>query len=91
VPVVWIHDYHLMLAATTIRQVAEEQDLTCKIGFFLHIPFPPWDIIKIFPWHDLILQVRRGVFYQTHPLHACATTRPLYGGTHGQTHRRTES
>ena len=39
------------------RQVAEEEDLPCKIGFFLHIPFPPWDMIKIFPWHDLILQV----------------------------------
>jgi len=56
VPLIWIHDYHLMLAATTIRQVAEEENLLCKIGYFLHIPFPPWDMIKIFPWHDLILQ-----------------------------------
>jgi len=56
VPVIWIHDYHLMLAATTIRQVAEEENLMCKIGFFLHIPFPPWDMVKIFPWHDHILQ-----------------------------------
>ena len=56
VPIVWIHDYHLMLAATTIRSIAEEKDIPCKIGFFLHIPFPPWDMIKIFPWHDLILQ-----------------------------------
>ena len=56
VPIVWIHDYHLMLAATTIRQVAEDKDILCKIGFFLHIPFPPWDMVKIFPWHDLILQ-----------------------------------
>jgi len=56
VPLVWIHDYHLMLAATTIRQVAEEEDIPCKIGFFLHIPFPPWDMVKIFPWHDLVLQ-----------------------------------
>ena len=57
VPLIWIHDYHLMLAATTIRQVAEEEDIPCKIGFFLHIPFPPWDMVKIFPWHDLVLQV----------------------------------
>lgn len=56
VPLVWIHDYHLMLAATTIRQVAEEEDIPCKIGYFLHIPFPPWDMIKIFPWYDDILQ-----------------------------------
>ncbi|XP_059085685.1 uncharacterized protein LOC131882533 isoform X3 [Tigriopus californicus] len=56
VPLVWIHDYHLMLAANTIRQKAEEENLQCKIGFFLHIPFPPWDIMKIFPWEDMILQ-----------------------------------
>ena len=57
VPLVWIHDYHLMLAANTIRQVADEENLSCKIAFFLHIPFPPWDIVKIFPWCDMILQV----------------------------------
>ena len=45
-----------MLAATTIRSLAEEKEIPCKIGFFLHIPFPSWDIIRIFPWHDLILQ-----------------------------------
>ena len=56
VPIIWIHDYHLMLAATTIRLLAEETNIQCKIGFFLHIPFPAWDLIKIFPWHDLILQ-----------------------------------
>uniref|UniRef100_A0A7M5XCU2 Trehalose-6-phosphate synthase n=1 Tax=Clytia hemisphaerica TaxID=252671 RepID=A0A7M5XCU2_9CNID len=56
VPIVWIHDYHLMLAANTIRQVADEENLQCKLGFFLHIPFPPWDIVKILPWHDMILQ-----------------------------------
>ncbi len=52
----WIHDYHLMLAANTVRQVADEENLSCKIGFFLHIPFPPWDLLKIFPWEDMILQ-----------------------------------
>ena len=37
--------------------MADEENLPCKIGFFLHIPFPPWDIVKIFPWEDMILQV----------------------------------
>ena len=46
-----------MLAANTIRQVAEEENLSCKIGFFLHIPFPSYDIAKIFPWEDMIIQV----------------------------------
>ncbi|KAF4532499.1 hypothetical protein B566_EDAN003075 [Ephemera danica] len=56
VPVVWIHDYQLLVAATTIRQVAEEENLRCKLGFFLHIPFPSWDIMRLFPWDDQILQ-----------------------------------
>ena len=45
-----------VLAANTIRQVAVEENLSCKLGFFLHIPFPPWDLAKIFPWNDMILQ-----------------------------------
>ncbi|XP_026465717.1 alpha,alpha-trehalose-phosphate synthase [UDP-forming]-like isoform X3 [Ctenocephalides felis] len=55
-PLVWIHDYHLMLAANWLRQATEENDLPCKLGFFLHIPFPPWDIFRLFPWSDEILQ-----------------------------------
>ena len=47
-----------MLAANTIRQVADEENLSCKIGFFLHIPFPSWDIVKIFPWVDIVIQVQ---------------------------------
>ncbi|CAG0898880.1 unnamed protein product, partial [Darwinula stevensoni] len=56
IPLVWIHDYHLMLAANHIRQQCEEENLKCKLGFFLHIPFPPWDIFRLFPWDDEVLQ-----------------------------------
>lgn len=45
-----------MLAANWIRQRADEKRLRCKLGFFLHIPFPPWDIFRLFPWADEILQ-----------------------------------
>ncbi|XP_013142422.1 PREDICTED: alpha,alpha-trehalose-phosphate synthase [UDP-forming] [Papilio polytes] len=55
-PIVWVHDYHLMLAANWIRQRVEEDDLKCKLAFFLHIPFPPWDIFRLFPWSDEVLQ-----------------------------------
>ncbi|CAG0881639.1 unnamed protein product [Cyprideis torosa] len=55
-PIVWIHDYHLMVAANTIRTAALEEGLTCRIGFFLHIPFPCYDIFRILPWGDQILQ-----------------------------------
>lgn len=55
VPIVWIHDYHLMLAANTIRAICDEEGLDIRMGFFLHIPFPSFDIIRIFPWVDEIL------------------------------------
>ncbi len=54
-PIVWVHDYHLMLAANTIRNICDEEGLEIKMGFFLHIPFPSFDIIRIFPWVDEIL------------------------------------
>ncbi|XP_037927128.1 alpha,alpha-trehalose-phosphate synthase [UDP-forming]-like [Hermetia illucens] len=56
VPIIWIHDYHLMLAANWIREEAEEKKLPCQLAFFMHIPFPPWDIFRLFPWSDEILQ-----------------------------------
>merc|ERR1719341_2340379 len=55
-PIVWLHDYHLMLAANTIRDACVEEELSVRMGFFLHIPFPSWDIMRIFPWGDEILQ-----------------------------------
>uniref|UniRef100_A0A1B6M5T0 Uncharacterized protein n=2 Tax=Graphocephala atropunctata TaxID=36148 RepID=A0A1B6M5T0_9HEMI len=55
-PLVWLHDYHLMLAANTIRNEADDLGMKMKLGFFLHIPFPPWDIFRLFPWADEVLQ-----------------------------------
>ncbi|CAH1726380.1 uncharacterized protein LOC114122764 isoform X1 [Aphis gossypii] len=55
-PLVWIHDYQLLTTATKIRQVCEAENLRCKLGFFLHIPFPSWDIMRLLPWDDQILQ-----------------------------------
>eukprot|EP00096_Caligus_rogercresseyi_P014871 TRINITY_DN7350_c0_g1_i1.p1 TRINITY_DN7350_c0_g1~~TRINITY_DN7350_c0_g1_i1.p1 ORF type:complete len:769 (-),score=99.59 TRINITY_DN7350_c0_g1_i1:124-2430(-) len=55
-PLVWIHDYHLMLAASAIREGCQRDNMNAKLSFFLHIPFPPWDLVKIFPWADSVLQ-----------------------------------
>ena len=48
---VWVHDYHLMNVAVEARQ------LGCKVrmGFFLHIPFPPPDIFFKLPWRSTVL------------------------------------
>ncbi|MEM1289235.1 MAG: trehalose-6-phosphate synthase [Pseudomonadota bacterium] len=45
---IWIHDYHLIPLAAELRAQAVSQ----KIGFFLHIPFPPPDIFAAVPDHE---------------------------------------
>lgn len=51
---VWIHDYHLMPLAGMLR--AHRPDIT--IGFFLHIPFPSFEVFRIMPtrWQEEIMQ-----------------------------------
>lgn len=49
---IWIHDYHLMLLPGMLREVHPE----AKIGFFLHIPFPPPEIYAQLPWRREILE-----------------------------------
>jgi trehalose 6-phosphate synthase/phosphatase len=51
-----------MLAASTIREIAEAEDINIKLGFFLHIPFPPWDIFRIFPRAEDILLGLLGIY-----------------------------
>jgi trehalose 6-phosphate synthase/phosphatase len=43
--VVWIHDYHLLLLPALLR----ERFRSMKIGFFLHIPFPSFEIFQLLP------------------------------------------
>ncbi|HHT9135534.1 MAG TPA: trehalose-6-phosphate synthase, partial [Candidatus Avalokitesvara rifleensis] len=51
--VVWIHDYHLMLLPKLIRERMPD----VPIGFFLHIPFPSYEIFRLLPgkWRREIL------------------------------------
>lgn len=48
---VWVHDYQLMLLPNLIRQAFPK----ISIGFFLHIPFPSYEIFRILPWREEIL------------------------------------
>jgi len=43
--VVWVHDYQLMLLPRLIRQRFPE----LAIGFFLHIPFPSFEVFRLLP------------------------------------------
>lgn len=49
---VWVHDYHLIPFAERLRA------LGCghKMGFFLHIPFPPADILAASPNHAYLVE-----------------------------------
>lgn len=49
---IWIHDYQLLLLPGLIR--AERSDLT--IGFFLHIPFPSYEMFRLIPWRAELLE-----------------------------------
>lgn len=52
--IVWVHDYHLMLLPNLLRQKYPE----LSIGFFLHIPFPVFEIFRLLPgeWREEILE-----------------------------------
>lgn len=49
---VWVHDYHLQLVPALLRE--SRPDL--RIGFFLHIPFPPEELYGRLPWRRQILE-----------------------------------
>lgn len=48
---VWIHDYQLLLVARELRRAGVEREM----GYFLHIPFPPLDMLEKMPWRTEIL------------------------------------
>jgi alpha,alpha-trehalose-phosphate synthase [UDP-forming] len=45
---IWVHDYHLMYVAQALRERSAPQQLSA-LTFFLHIPFPPYDIFTKLP------------------------------------------
>ncbi len=49
---IWIHDYHLMLLPALLR----ERLPGAAIGFFLHIPFPSFEVFRLLPWREEILR-----------------------------------
>jgi len=49
---VWIHDYHLMVVGEPLRQLRP----SAHLAFFLHIPFPPYDLFRLLPWAEELLR-----------------------------------
>ncbi|GBQ90808.1 alpha,alpha-trehalose-phosphate synthase [Gluconacetobacter johannae DSM 13595] len=50
--VVWVHDYHLFPLGQALRDLG----VTTRIGFFLHIPVPPWSLVRSLPGAELLLE-----------------------------------
>ncbi len=49
---VWVHDYQLQLVPQLLRRLRPD----VRIGFFLHIPFPPVELFMRLPWRTQIIQ-----------------------------------
>lgn len=49
---IWIHDYHLLLLPKLVRESVPDS----SIGFFLHIPFPSFEVFRALPERKEILE-----------------------------------
>ena len=49
---VWVHDYQLLLLPKLIK----DKKPNTSIGFFLHIPYPSYEIFRTFPWRKELLE-----------------------------------
>jgi len=47
----WVHDYQLMLLPQLLREKLPESE----IGFFLHIPWPSFELFRLLPWRAELL------------------------------------
>ena len=50
--IVWVHDYQLQMVPKLIRELRPD----VVIGFFNHIPFPPYGIFSQLPWRNQIIE-----------------------------------
>jgi len=49
---IWVHDYQLMLLPAMLRAKLP----VASIGFFLHIPFPAYEVFRMLPWRRELLE-----------------------------------
>ncbi len=49
--IIWVHDYHLMPLAKALRDRGHKN----RIGFFLHVPFPPAEIVTALPNNEQLI------------------------------------
>lgn len=77
---VWVHDYQLMLLPNLVKENYPE----IHVGFFLHIPFPSFEIFRLLIWREEILVGLLGsdiIGFHTHDYarHFLNSTRRILG------------
>ncbi|MCK4747792.1 MAG: bifunctional alpha,alpha-trehalose-phosphate synthase (UDP-forming)/trehalose-phosphatase [Bacteroidales bacterium] len=78
--ILWIHDYHLMLLPQMIR----DQKPGISIGLFIHIPFPSFELFRLLPWRQEVIEGMLGadlIGFQIydHVRHFMSSVRRLLG------------
>ena len=48
---IWVHDYHFLPLAAALRR----RGIGNRVGFFLHIPFPAPEVLKVVPFHEQLV------------------------------------
>ncbi|WP_268225717.1 bifunctional alpha,alpha-trehalose-phosphate synthase (UDP-forming)/trehalose-phosphatase [Sinomicrobium oceani] len=48
---IWVHDYQLLL----LPELIKKERPNTSIGFFLHIPFPSYEVFRTLPWREELL------------------------------------
>lgn len=77
---IWIHDYQLLLVPEMIKSKKPE----VTVGFFLHIPFPSFEVFRILPWRKELIEGMLGadlIGFHTfdYQRHFCSSVRRLMG------------
>ncbi|MCF8226130.1 MAG: bifunctional alpha,alpha-trehalose-phosphate synthase (UDP-forming)/trehalose-phosphatase [Bacteroidales bacterium] len=78
--IIWIHDFHLML----LPMMLKERMPQLSIGIFIHIPFPSFEIFRLLPWRENIVQGMLGadlIGFHTYDYvrHFLSSVRRLFG------------
>jgi trehalose 6-phosphate synthase/phosphatase len=81
--IIWVHDFQLMLLPGLIREKLPD----ATIGFFLHIPFPSFEVFRLLPWRKEIIEGIMGadlIGFHTndYTLHFLDTVHRLLGYEH---------
>ncbi len=90
--IVWVHDYQLLLLPGLIKRRFPR----AEVGFFLHIPFPSYEVFRLLPAREAVLEGLLGadlVGFHTYDYarHFLSSVRRLLGFDHAMGVIKTET